>query len=109
MPDRRATGSTRLLQSAYQRLSRCSDLVAAADCLKSIGQAIGMPHPAVIDDYSLNRLLTIDDGRALSSVLGWDADIVEQWLRQELHLVSPIAAACRMSTSPCPPEAASWR
>lgn len=100
MPDRRATGPARVLQRAYQRLSECSDVVTAADCLKSIGQGIGMPHPAVIDDYSVSGLLTIEDGRALSSVLGWDADIVEQWLRQKLHLVSPIAAVCRMSTRP---------
>ena len=59
-----------------------------------------MPHPAVIDDYSTNRLLAIEDGRALASVLGWDGDLTEQWLAQRLHLVSPIGAVCRMSTQP---------
>jgi len=89
-----------MLQESYQQLSASSDLVGAAACLKSIGEGIGMPYPAVIDDYSSNHLLTIEDGRALTSVLGWDTGIVTQWLRQELHLVSPIAAVCRMSTRP---------
>ena len=88
------------VQCAYQRLLQCNDLLAAADALKAIGSGIGMPHPAVIDDYSTNRLLTIEDGRALTSVLGWEPEFVEQWLQQKLHLVSPIAAVCRMSTQP---------
>jgi DNA-binding CsgD family transcriptional regulator len=88
------------LDDAYQRLRGCIDLIAAAACLKDIGRAIGMPHPAVIDDYSSTRLLTVEDGRALTSVLGWDPCFVEQWLEQRLHLVSPIAAVCRMSTQP---------
>jgi LuxR family quorum-sensing system transcriptional regulator CciR len=88
------------LHCAYQRLLACEDLLAAADALKGVGHAIGMPHPAVIDDYSTNRLLTIEDGRALTSVLGWEPEFVEQWLKQKLHLVSPIAAVCRMSTRP---------
>jgi LuxR family transcriptional regulator, quorum-sensing system regulator CciR len=88
------------LQVAYRALCDCTDLVSAAACLKAIGQCIDMPHPAVIDDYSSNRLLTVEDGRALTSVLGWDADSVTQWVQQRLHLVSPIAAVCRMSTQP---------
>ena len=94
------TDSTRALQCAYERLGECRDLIAAAHCLKSIGQCLGIPHPAVIDDYSSNRLLTTEDGRALTSVLGWESDFVEKWLKQRLYLVSPIAAVCRMSTQP---------
>jgi len=94
------TQSNHALQCAYRRLVESQDLIAAADGLKAIGQCIGMPHPAVIDDYSSNRLLTIKDGRALTSVLGWEPEFVEQWLRHKLHLVSPIAAVCRMSTQP---------
>ncbi len=96
----RILDSIRSLNDAYNQLSECGDLIAAAGCLKEIGLCIRMPHPAVIDDYSSNRLLTIEDGRALTSVLGWDPEFVEQWLRQRLHLVSPIAAVCRMSTQP---------
>lgn len=90
----------RLLQDAYRKFSQCDNLVAAAGGLKEIGQCIRMPHPAVIDDYSSNRLLTVEDGRALTSVLGWQPELVDQWQQQKLHLVSPIAAVCRMSTRP---------
>jgi len=92
--------SPRLLEDAYNQLRQCSDLIGAANSLKEIGQCVRMPYPAVIDDYSSNRLLTIEDGRALTSVLGWAPDLVSQWLQQKLHLVSPIAAVCRMSTKP---------
>jgi LuxR family quorum-sensing system transcriptional regulator CciR len=92
--------SSHSLQCAYQRLLASRELIDGAAALKAIGIGIGMPHPAVIDDYSSNRLLTIEDGRALTSVLGWEPEFVEQWQRQRLHLVSPIAAVCRMSTQP---------
>ena len=83
-----------------------SDLVMAAGCLNAVGHCIGMPHPAVIDDYSSNRLLTTEDGRALAGILGWEPDFYEQWVRHKLYLVSPIAAVCRMSTKPFTWEAA---
>jgi len=92
--------ASRALEQAYQDLSGSEDLIAAAECLIDMGHAIGMPHPAVIDDYSSVRLLTVEDGRALTSVLGWDHKPVRQWIDQRLHLVSPIAAVCRMSTRP---------
>lgn len=88
------------LRQAYDAFSGCDDLIAAAGGLKEIGRCVGMPHPAVIDDYSASRLLTVEDGRALTSVLGWGRELVDQWLQQRLHLVSPIAAVCRMSTQP---------
>lgn len=90
----------RPLQDAYRDLSDCDDLIAAANGLKEIGTCIHMPHPAVIDDYSSSRLLTVEDGRTLTTVLGWEPELVDQWLQQKLHLVSPIAAVCRMSTKP---------
>jgi DNA-binding CsgD family transcriptional regulator len=88
------------LDVVYARLRSSTNLIPAAACLKDIGRCIGMPHPAVIDDYSSNRLLTVEDGRTLSSVLGWDPTFVEQWLEQRLHLISPIAAVCRVTTRP---------
>jgi DNA-binding CsgD family transcriptional regulator len=94
------SATTRRLRACYDQLAASSDLVGAAACLKAIGACIRMPHPAVIDDYSTRHLLTIEDGRALTSVLGWDVGLANRWLGQELHLVSPIAAVCRMSTRP---------
>jgi LuxR family quorum-sensing system transcriptional regulator CciR len=95
-----ATGTSSQLQAASDRLRACAGLAAAAGCLMEIGHAIDMPHPAVIDDYSSNRLLTLENGRALASVLGWSMEPARQWIDQELHLVSPIAAVCRISTRP---------
>ena len=54
--------TARLLREAYARLRDTEDLVAGAECLNDIGCALGMPHPAVIDDYSSSRLLTIFRG-----------------------------------------------
>jgi LuxR family transcriptional regulator, quorum-sensing system regulator CciR len=92
--------SSKDLQEAYRNFSACDDLIAAAGGLMNIGHCIRMPHPAVIDDYSSSRLLKVEDGRALTSVLGWEPEFVDQWLQQKLHLISPIAAVCRMSTKP---------
>ena len=88
------------IRSACERLAQTDDLIDAANELKEIGRCVGMPHPAVIDDYSTNRLLRVEDGSAMTSLLGWEPEFVEQWLRYKLHLVSPIAAVCRMSTKP---------
>ncbi len=88
------------LERAYRQLAESRDLIEAAECLKAVGHSTGLQHPAVIDDYSSSRLLTTEDGRTLTSVLGWKTDFVEQYLSQKLYLVSPIAAVCRMSTKP---------
>ncbi len=86
--------------AALTGLAETQDLVVAARRLIDIGAAIGLPAPAVIDDYSTNRVLTVDDGRAIASVLGWEEDFQRAWLDQRLYLVSPIAAVCRVSTRP---------
>jgi DNA-binding CsgD family transcriptional regulator len=92
--------TARLIQDAYAKLRDCNTLVVAATCLVEIGDAIRMPHPGVIDDYSAQRMLTIDDGRLLTTLMGWDTEPVRQWFEQKLHLVSPLAAVCRISTRP---------
>lgn len=88
------------LDKALEALADTEDLVSAAACLKTIGHAVGLALPAVIDDYSTNRVLTVDDGRAIASVLGWHYEFQRVWLEQRLYLVSPIAAVCRVTTRP---------
>ena len=88
------------LEQAYRQLTQASDLIAAAHLLKEMGEIIGLPYPAVIDDYSKNRLLPAGDGRALASVFGWEPEFQDQWVENKLYLVSPIAAACRVTTRP---------
>lgn len=88
------------IAEALADLARTRELVGAARCLLEIGRAVELPLPAVIDDYSTRRVLTVDDGRVLADVLGWDKSFYQTWLEQRLHLVSPIAAVCRMTTKP---------
>lgn len=88
------------LQDAVDRIARATDLVEAAHQLVAIGHEVGLPLPAVIDDYSTNRVLTVEDGRAIATVMGWDDRFQRAWLDQRLFLVSPIAAVCRMTTRP---------
>jgi DNA-binding CsgD family transcriptional regulator len=90
----------RKLDAIIGELARADDLVAAAECLLQIGAVVDLPAPAVIDDYSTNRLLAAEDGRALASVLGWEDRFMQDWLEQRLYLVSPIAAVCRVTTRP---------
>ncbi len=85
---------------AYDELTRCSDLMAAASCLLEIGSAIKLPSPSVIDDYSTSRLLTAEDGQALATLFGWEKSFQADWVNRKLYLVSPIAAVCRMTTRP---------
>lgn len=94
------SGKETRLQHAYQRLTEATELIEAAHALKEMGEIIGLPYPAVVDDYSKNRLLPAGDGRALASVFGWEPEFQEQWVDNKLYLVSPIAAACRMTTRP---------
>ena len=88
------------LEEAVAALGAATDLVAAARELLVIGDLVGLPQPAVIDDYSTSRVLTVEDGRAIASVLGWEDDFQRAWLDQRLYLLSPIAAVCRVTTRP---------
>ncbi len=88
------------LDAAMADLDAATTLAEAARSLIAIGDAIGLPSPAVIDDYSSDRLLTADDGRAMASVLGWETLFQQEWLDQRLYLISPIAAVCRVTTRP---------
>ncbi len=76
------------------------DLQTLAECLLCVGQAIGLESPAVIDDYSKYRVLTVEDGMAFASLLGWPAAAPEAWSEQKLYRFSPIAAVCRVTTRP---------
>lgn len=92
--------SERALDAALARLAAATDLVTAAQCLLDIGAAVELPAPSVIDDYSSDRLLTAEDGRAMASVLGWEEAFQADWVDQKLYLISPIAAVCRVTTKP---------
>lgn len=88
------------LQSQLDILSACHDLTSASKPLKAIGEALGLPRPAVIDDYSVNSLLTAEDGQRLAESFGWEAEFINDWIERRLHRVSPIGQVCRIATKP---------
>lgn len=92
--------SKRHLHAAYRCLCSATDLLHAAQALKRIGLALGLTHPAVVDDYAQRRLLTAEDGMALSELFGWESDFQRDWVEQGLHRVSPVGAVCRMTIRP---------
>lgn len=88
------------LQSAYRRLVAATDLQSAAEEILAMGEALGLTHPAVIDDYAQRQLLTAEDGVRLSEIFGWEEEFQRDWVEQSLHRVSPVGAVCRVTTRP---------
>jgi DNA-binding CsgD family transcriptional regulator len=88
------------LNSAIDDLGRASDLAAAAAALRAVGAVIGDLMPAVVEDFSSERLLTMEDGRLLATALGWEETLPRIWIEQKLHLLPAISALCRASTRP---------
>ena len=94
------TSQTNHIERTYTRLTRSRDRASAAECLRAIGDCIGMPSPSVIDDYDEPRLLRAEDGRSLAAIFGWTTEYHDDWFKHRLHRVSPIALACRATTEP---------
>ncbi len=81
-------------------LGQCERISEAAVILTEIGKAIGAPFPAVIADYTSHTLVKDENGEPLAKHFGWEEDFREDWVERRLHLVSPIAAMCRLSLKP---------
>ena len=81
-------------------LGQCERISKAAVILKEIGEAIGLPFPAVIADYTSHALPKDENGEPLAKHFGWEIDFREDWVERRLNLVSPIAAMCRLSLKP---------
>ena len=88
------------LKPYIEKLEQCHTVLDAARILREIGQGINVPFASCVDDYSEARLPLISDGRALAEVFGWDHTFIESWEDNRLHLISPMGAACRISTKP---------
>jgi DNA-binding CsgD family transcriptional regulator len=70
------------------------------DIAMHIGRIIGLPFPSCILDYSDPLLARTQDGRVYAELFGWSADFRDDWERNRLNLISPIANVCRYSTKP---------
>ncbi|MCY4042075.1 MAG: LuxR C-terminal-related transcriptional regulator [Gammaproteobacteria bacterium] len=78
----------------------CDRISEAAAVLKEIGEKIDLPYPAVIADYTSDTLAKDENGEPLAKHFGWEIDFREDWEERRLHLISPIAAMCRLSLKP---------
>jgi len=88
------------LKPYVEQLETTRTLLDAARIIRTIGQEINVPFASCVDDYSESRLPLISDGRALADVFGWDKSFIDDWEGNRLHLISPMGAACRVSTKP---------
>jgi DNA-binding CsgD family transcriptional regulator len=88
------------LSPHIKKLEACRQVIDAARVLRDIGQAIKVPYPSCVDDYSAAKLPLISDGRLLPEIFGWDKSFISDWEDKNLHLISPMGAACRVSTKP---------
>lgn len=88
------------LNALIAELAQASDVLSAAPLLQQFGEVVGMQRPAVIGDYTSSELVTVEDGRTLAEVFGWDGDLQVAWVEGKLNLISPIAVACRLTTRP---------
>jgi DNA-binding CsgD family transcriptional regulator len=100
MTTKKETALAPVLEDALEALGQVTDLVSAANALRDIGLAIGQFLPAVVEDFSSERLLTMEDGRLLAIALGWEETLPRLWSEQKLHLLPAISALCRENTRP---------
>jgi LuxR family quorum-sensing system transcriptional regulator CciR len=88
------------LRDKIEQLQQCREVLEAARILRDIGKQLKVPYASCVDDYSEARLPLIEDGRALAEVFGWDISFINDWEANHLHLISPMGAACRITTKP---------
>ena len=88
------------VQELCKTLGECDRISKAAALLKEVGEEIELPYPAVIADYTSDTLAKDENGEPLAKHFGWEIDFREDWEERRLHLISPIAAMCRLSLKP---------
>jgi LuxR family quorum-sensing system transcriptional regulator CciR len=95
-----AAGESDPLAPLLRALENTRDTAEAVDIVKQIGAVIGLPYPSCIADYSDPLLTRAPDGRSYAELFGWSLDFREDWERNRLNLISPIANVCRYSIRP---------
>ncbi len=88
------------VRALCEHLDACERISEAAVLMKEIGEEIDLPYPAVIADYTSDTLAKDENGEPLAKYFGWEIDFQQDWEDRRLHLVSPIAAVCRLSLKP---------
>ncbi|MEN3951670.1 LuxR C-terminal-related transcriptional regulator [Iodidimonas sp. SYSU 1G8] len=95
-----ADGESGDLGPLLKALEHVRDTAEAVDIAKRVGAIIGLPYPSCIADYSDPLLTRTRDGKTYAELFGWSVDFREDWERNRLNLISPIANVCRYSTKP---------
>ena len=88
------------LRLAIADLGAQPGLRDAVQILRNVGDLIGLPLVAVLDDISTTIAMTDEDGNRLADEFGWPPDFIDQWEDQSLTLVSANSFACRFEHLP---------
>ncbi len=88
------------IQSLCAKLECCDRISTAAVVLKEIGEAIGLPYPATVADYSQSTTPRDENGERLATHFGWESEFRKDWVERRLVLVSPVGAICRLTLKP---------
>ena len=81
-------------------LSEAEDLLESAPPLVAIGVAIGLDRPAVVEDFTAERLLMSRNGGLLGELFGWLPALNKSPDAATAHHVCPIGRACRVAVAP---------
>lgn len=81
-------------------LAKAATLVEAATPLLAIGKAIGLERPAVVEDFSAERVLMSLKSGLLGELFGWLPSFMTSPSAPSAHNVCPIGRACRITTHP---------
>jgi DNA-binding CsgD family transcriptional regulator len=98
-----ASGS---LNDYVEAISQARSLVQAASQLVAIGKAAGLDRPAVVADFTADRVEIGFQDELLNQVFGWLPAQAQEWSGAPLNRVCPVARACRVATNPFIWEAA---
>lgn len=82
---------------ALETVTRLADGVSL---LRRIGELIGVPLVAALDDISTTVPLTDEKGNRLAELFGWDKAAIDEWVEQNFTLLSPTTHACRFQHLP---------
>ncbi len=88
------------VNACLDALERATRLAEGVGLLRRIGELIGIPLVAALDDISTTVPLTDEAGNRLAELFGWDKTAIDEWVDQNYTLISPTTHACRFQHLP---------
>ena len=88
------------VNACLDALERATRLADGVGLLRRIGELIGIPLVAALDDISTTVPLTDEAGNRLAELFGWDKAAIDEWVDQNYTLISPTTHACRFQHLP---------